>query len=140
MKRRVFIALGGIVALGVSAWHLPAQPAQHNAHVNWEADMPFADVPGKNIHIIELEFAPQDVARLHTHPGGEYGYVTQGTLMVKKGTEDYVAKHDGQPFSVDPKVPMTVKNSSDKIAKMISVVIHGTGEPHINYLDQDKHD
>jgi quercetin dioxygenase-like cupin family protein len=89
------LALLGAVALPIVAQE--AAPARTAPPVLLTA--PLAEAPGKNLVVVELNFAPnprppstpENHPRGHRHPGSVYVYVTQGA--VRLGVE-------GQPVQV----------------------------------------
>jgi quercetin dioxygenase-like cupin family protein len=79
--------------------------------------------PDKVVRIVRLNIEPHGMVERHCHSGEEIGIVAEGTLMLRVGDGDYVAKHQGQSFNVVAKTPMTVKNDSDGSALLYSVLV-----------------
>lgn len=92
--------------------------------------------PGREVTILLIELVPGGSSGLHTHPGDEYGTVTEGTLMVKIGDADFKPMTVGQTFSAPPYVQMEVMNSSAQPGKFFNVLILEKGKPAASPVKQ----
>lgn len=115
-----------IIALPVSVY------AQQRTGVNTRplVTQPVTGVPDKEILIVAVDFEPGGSSGLHTHPGDEHGTVIEGTLMVRSGKDgEFKTLTVGQTFTTPPNTPNELKNTSDKPAKIINVLILEKGKP-----------
>ena len=85
--------------------------------------------PNRELTILVIELAPGGSSGLHTHPGDEYGTVTEGSLMVRIGDAAFKPVTVGQTFSAPPDTPMEVMNQSAHPAKFYNVLILEKGKP-----------
>jgi quercetin dioxygenase-like cupin family protein len=79
--------------------------------------------PNKVVRIASLNFEPHGMVERHCHSGDEFGIVAEGTLMLRVGDGEYVAKRQGESFNVIARTPMTVRNDSDGSALLYSVLV-----------------
>jgi quercetin dioxygenase-like cupin family protein len=77
----------------------------------------------KAVRIAQLGIEPHGIVGRHCHSGDEIGIVTEGTVMLRVGDAEYEAKHQGEWFKVVPNTQMTVKNDTDKTARLYSVLV-----------------
>lgn len=90
---------------------------------------PVTGVPDKEMTILSIELQPGGASGLHTHPGDEHGTVIEGTLMVKVGDGDYKPVAVGETFTAPPNTPMGIQNTTDKVTRVINVLILEKGKP-----------
>ena len=94
---------------------------------------PLADVPGKNLVVVNLEWGPKSTNHFvaHRHPGSVFVYVTKGT--VRLGIEGQPVKlvHTGETFFEPPGALHAVgENASEtEPAAAIAVMIVPDGAP-----------
>ena len=94
---------------------------------------PLADVPGKNLVVVNLDWDPKSPRHFmaHRHPGSVFVYVTKGT--VRLGIEGQPAKlvHAGETFFEPPGALHAVgENASNtEPAAAIAVMIVPEGAP-----------
>jgi quercetin dioxygenase-like cupin family protein len=94
----------------------------------------FLPVPGTKERVTSLEFKPRATVRTHTHPGAEGGIVTAGRLMLKVANSPCTPFTAGQMFVVPPNTPMTVKNSTNQPATLMTLVVGYPPGHHIVYV------
>jgi quercetin dioxygenase-like cupin family protein len=94
---------------------------------------PLADVPGKNLVVVNLEWDPKSPGHFmaHRHPGSVFVYVTKGT--VRLGIEGQPVKlvHAGETFFEPPGALHAVGEnaSATEPAAAIAVMIVPDGAP-----------
>ena len=123
---KYLLAASCIIALPLSA------DAQQRTGINTRPliAQPVTGVPDKEIVIVAVDFEPGGSSGLHTHPGDEHGTVIEGTLMVRSGKDgEFKILTVGQTFSTPPNTPNELKNTSDKPAKIINVLVLDKGKP-----------
>jgi quercetin dioxygenase-like cupin family protein len=97
-RRRIALC-ASVAALSLTV----AAPAQERAPARTPTPLltaPLMDAPGKNLVVVDLNFAPNATpstldhhGRGHHHPGSVYVYVTQGTVRLAV---------EGQPVQIVP--------------------------------------
>ncbi|HET8699709.1 MAG TPA: cupin domain-containing protein [Gammaproteobacteria bacterium] len=100
---------------------------------------PLADAPGKNLVVVELNFAPNAKAPStpeqhppgHRHPGSVYVYVTQGAVRLGvEGQPVQVVKAGGSFFETVGAHHIISENASaTEPARAIAVMIVPDGAP-----------
>jgi quercetin dioxygenase-like cupin family protein len=94
---------------------------------------PLADVPGKNLVVVNLDWDPKSPRHFmaHRHPGSVFVYVTKGT--VRLGIEGQPVKlvHAGETFFEPPGALHAVGENASKTepAAAIAVLIVPDGAP-----------
>ena len=124
---KYFLLTISIVVLSIS--FAPAAERQGINVVTLVNGKDVTGAPGREVTVLLIDLAPGGSSGLHTHPGDEYGTVTEGTLMVKIGTDDFKPMTVGQTFSAPPNTPMEVMNTSAQPAKFYNVLILEKGKP-----------
>jgi quercetin dioxygenase-like cupin family protein len=121
-----------------------AEPARAGPPVLLTA--PLADAPGKNMVVVELNFAPNarqpstpdNHPRGHRHPGSVYVYVTQGSVRLGvEGQPVQVVPTGGSFFEAVGAHHIIAENASaTEPARAIAVMIVPEGAP-LTTLDPD---
>ena len=92
-----------------------------------------AEIPGKRLVVIELNFEPNSKEQVpaHRHPGSVYVYVTQGSVRFAINDEPARKIHAGQGFFEPAGALHTVAENASKTepAKAIAVMILSDGAP-----------
>ena len=92
---------------------------------------PLPEFPGKEAHMITVEYPPGSVDPVHRHDAHAFVYVLEGTIVmqVKGGTE--VTLQPGQSFYEGPNDVHVVGRNASKTepAKFLVVFIKKTGAP-----------
>ena len=99
-----------------------ADDEQHSPGVK-EVYIQRAVPPNTAVRIVPLRIEPHEMIGRHCHSGDEIGIVTEGTVMMQVGDAEYEEKHQGEWFKVDPNMEMTVKNDTEKTARLYSVLV-----------------
>ena len=128
-------AAGLFVAVAVDA----QQPAPERAGPPTLFSAPLADVPGKNLVVVELRFAPNAKEpstpelhpRGHHHPGSVYVYVTDGAVRLGvEGQPVQIVKAGGSFFEAVGAHHIIAENASaTEPARAIAVMIVPDGAP-----------
>jgi quercetin dioxygenase-like cupin family protein len=125
-------ALGGVAASVAQERPAPRGPATLFS-------TPLADVPGKNMVVVELTYAPnpdppstaEHHRRGHHHPGSVYVYVTQGAVRLGVEGEPVRVVKTGESFFEPPGAHHIINEnaSATEPARAIAVMIVPEGEP-----------
>jgi len=100
---------------------------------------PLADAPGKNLVVVELNYAPrpgppstpEHRGRGHRHPGSVYVYVTQGSVCLGVEGQPVRVVNTGESFFEPPGAHHIINEnaSATEPARAIAVMIVPEGEP-----------
>jgi len=125
-----------LLPLAVASLFISSAPAAERKGINVTrlVTKDVTGAPGRELSILVIELAPGGSSGLHTHPGDEYGTVTEGTVMVKIGDADFKPVTVGQTFSAPPNTPMEVMNTSTQPAKFHNVLILEKGKPSATFI------
>jgi len=82
-------------------------------------------------HVVQAraEFAPGVVAGKHTHPGEEFGYVIEGTLLLEVAGQAPRTVKAGEAFYVPAGVVHDGKNIGTGPAKVLATYVVEKGKP-----------
>jgi quercetin dioxygenase-like cupin family protein len=89
------------------------------------------DVPGKEVTMITVDYAPGGADPVHVHNASAFVYVLEGSIVMQMKGEKEVTLHPGETFYEDPEgVHLVGKNASDtKPAKFIVLLVKNKGAP-----------
>ncbi|HEY5742051.1 MAG TPA: cupin domain-containing protein [Terrimicrobiaceae bacterium] len=90
-----------------------------------------ANVPGKEVTMITVEYAPGGADPVHRHNASAFVYVLEGSIIMQMKGEEKVTLHPGDTFYEDPAgIHLIGKNASDtKPAKFIVLLVKDKGTP-----------
>lgn len=88
------------------------------------------DVPGKNVIMATVNYAPGQASDPHVHPGSVFAYVLEGEVISQLEGQEPVTYKTGDYWYETPKIGHLVsKNaSSTKPAKLLVWLLVGDGE------------
>jgi quercetin dioxygenase-like cupin family protein len=88
------------------------------------------DVPGKQISIVTVEFAPGAGNSPHRHPGSTIAYVLEGTVVSQVDPEKPITYHVGQCWYELPMHTHRIARNASKTrpAKILAVLISEKGQ------------
>lgn len=87
-------------------------------------------VPGREAIQFVADIAPGAVVGKHTHPGPEFGYVVEGTLVLEQAGQPPMTVNVGDSFHVpDRRVHWGKNGSPTKPVKVLGMVIGEKGQP-----------
>jgi quercetin dioxygenase-like cupin family protein len=89
-------------------------------------------VPDKVFTLITAEWPPGAATGRHTHPGDEYGTVSEGTLVTRQDGAEWKTIEAGQSYYVPAGVVHETKNAGDKPARSYNGFIVEKGKPRAN--------
>lgn len=126
----------GLVLLFLSAAKLMAQPPTVKELMSKD----LTDVPGKDVSMITVEYAPGGADPIHRHDAYAFVYVLEGSIVmqVKGGKETTLAA--GQTFYEGPDdIHLVGRNaSSTKPAKFVVFLIKRKGSSGFVLLPNEK--
>jgi quercetin dioxygenase-like cupin family protein len=134
MKRNLM--LGSVLTLGViigaTGGHLlGAQPAAFKATDLLRADV--VDMPGIEVVVTLVDFAPRATTGKHTHPGHEIAYVLEGSGVSEvEGEAPAVRKAGTVTYIPAKKVHESKNESPNEAMKVLVFRIHPKGQPIID--------
>ena len=141
------IAVACAIALSFPAAVLPQARPPERAPPKPLLTAPLADAPGKNLVVVELNFAPnpnppstaEHHGRGHHHPGSVFVYVTQGTVRLGvEGQPVQVVNTGGMFFEPVGAHHIVSENASaTEPARAIAVMVVPEGAP-LTTLDEEK--
>jgi quercetin dioxygenase-like cupin family protein len=91
-------------------------------------DLP--DVPGKQISMVVVDFAPGAGNSPHSHPGSTVAYVLEGSVVSEVDPGKPVTYHAGQSWYELPRHTHRIARNASKTrpARILAVLISGKGE------------
>jgi quercetin dioxygenase-like cupin family protein len=89
------------------------------------------DVPGKQVSVVTVDFAPGAGFRPHRHPGSVFVYVLEGTVISQVEPGKPVTYKAGEAWYEPPMhIHRVARNpSKTRPAKIIAFLIAGKGQP-----------
>jgi len=124
MARHIIAALL-IAPLGAAAQHAGAPHAAHDIVVKQLMTKALADIPGKEVLAITVDYPPGGADPIHRHDAHAFVYVLEGSIVmgVKGGKE--VTLKPGQTFYEGPDDIHTVGRNASKTkpAKFLVVLV-----------------
>lgn len=89
---------------------------------------PIAGVDGKEVIVSRVSFPPDTQLAWHWHPGEEFFYVMEGTIILKRRGEPDQLALAGDAHKIAAKVIHTGLVGEEG-AKLVIFRVHSTGEP-----------
>jgi quercetin dioxygenase-like cupin family protein len=92
---------------------------------------PLVGVPGKEVTMITVEYAPGGADPVHRHDASAFIYVLEGAVEMQMAGGEKVTLRPGQTFYEDPNgVHLVGRNASDtEPAKFVVVLVKNQGAP-----------
>ena len=89
------------------------------------------NVPGKEVTMITVDYAPGGADPVHRHNASAFVYVLEGSIVMQMKGEKEVTLHPGETFYEDPEgVHLVGRNASDtKPAKFLVLLVKNKGAP-----------
>ena len=89
------------------------------------------DIPGKEVTMITVEYAPGGKDPVHRHNAAVFVYVLEGSIIMQMKGGEKVTLHPGQTFYEDPKgIHLVGENASKtKPAKFVALLVKDKGAP-----------
>ena len=90
-----------------------------------------ANIPGKEVTMITVEYPPGAVDPVHRHNASAFIYVLEGSVVMQMKGGKKVTLHPGETFYEDPAgIHLVGKNASDtKPAKFLVFLVKEKGAP-----------
>jgi quercetin dioxygenase-like cupin family protein len=95
-------------------------------------------VPGKEVTMITVEYAPGGADPVHRHNASAFVYVLEGSIVMQMKGGEKVTLHPGDTFYEDPEgIHLVGKNASDtKPAKFLVVLVKEKGAPILTPVNE----
>jgi quercetin dioxygenase-like cupin family protein len=126
-----------VVACSVAAPNVYASEEANHAIVTQLLTKPVAEVPGKEMEMITVEYPPGSVDPVHRHDAHAMVYVLEGSIImqVKGGKE--VTLEPGQTFYEGPNDVHTVGRNASQTepAKFIVVLLKKQNAPILTVVE-----
>jgi len=134
-------ARAGISAAAATLLVLSLLSAAHAGEPGRVTDLltqPLADLPGKEVTMIAVDYAPGAVDPVHRHDASAFVYVLEGSIEMQMEGGEKVTLGPGQTFYEDPKgVHLVGRNTSDtKPAKFVVFLVKNQGAPILIPVDR----
>jgi quercetin dioxygenase-like cupin family protein len=125
--RLLVIALGTIVFLNP----MRTASAQEAVKVTQLMTKDLANVPGKEVTMITVDYAPGAADPVHRHNASAFVYVLEGSIEIQMKGGEKVTLHPGDTFYEDPTgIHLVGKNASNtEPAKFLVVLVKDKGAP-----------
>ena len=131
MKRKVIIfglVLGVGIAVGLIVSQLiNAQQPLPKTQIILTTDL--AGIEGKEGIIYIAQVFPGEVAGKHYHPGYQFSYVLEGSIIMEMEGKSPVTYKPGDAFYIPPRQVHYPRNEGNVRAKIVSFWIKEKGEP-----------
>jgi quercetin dioxygenase-like cupin family protein len=97
-----------------------------------------ANVPGKEVTMITVDYAPGAVDPVHRHEASAFIYVLEGTIEMQMDGGEKVTLGPGQTFYEEPnRVHAVGRNTSDtKPAKFVVFLVKDEGAPILTPVER----
>lgn len=128
-RARLFtlVALGAIVFLNPTLPGLAEDPVKVSELMTKD----LANVSGKEVTMITVDYAPGAADPVHRHNASAFVYVLEGSIEMQVKGGEKVTLHPGDTFYEDPAdIHLVGKNASNtKPAKFLVVLVKDKGAP-----------
>ncbi len=126
-RRALQASLGALATLMVSrTLDADAQPTRDRPVRSTEIfRQALPNIPGKEVIVVSVDYAPGAGSTKHRHPGPVFAYVVRGTIVSQFGTEPPVTYSEGEIWYESPgTVHSTCRNASETDpAKLITFFV-----------------
>ena len=127
-------------AIGVILFLSPALRAEEADKVKVTDLMTkdLVNVPGKEVTMITVDYAPGGADPVHRHNASAFVYVLEGSIEMQMKGGEKVTLHPGDTFYEDPEgIHLVGKNASDtKPAKFLVVLVKEKGAPILTPVNE----
>jgi quercetin dioxygenase-like cupin family protein len=117
MKLSIVIALSLLLACSAS------QAQQPMPKISPIMQEPITGQPDKEFVLLSIEWPPDSVGPLHTHPGDEYGFVVRGVYAVRELNGQWKTYTAGQGFHLPAGVVHEDKNMTVNTSTIHAYVV-----------------
>lgn len=115
--------LSGVIALSLLLACSASQAQQPLPKITPIMQEPVTGQAGKEFVLLSIEWPPDSVGPLHTHPGDEYGIVVRGVYAVRELNGQWKTYTAGQGFHIPAGVVHEDKNMAPSSATIHSYVV-----------------
>lgn len=94
------------------------------------------DVPGKQVQMITVDYAPGQESTPHVHPGSAFVYVLEGEVVSQLAGKGEVKYRAGDSWYEPPEVPHLVSRNASrtKPARLLVWLVTGENDPILRPL------
>lgn len=119
------------VVIAASAFATPAAFAAEHAVVTELLTKALAEIPGREMQMIAVEYPPGAVDPVHRHDAHAFVYVLEGTIVMQIKGGKQVTLKPGQTFYEGPNdVHIVGRNASNtETARFLAVFVKKQGAP-----------
>jgi quercetin dioxygenase-like cupin family protein len=122
-----------VITFGTIVFLNPMRPAsaQEVVKVSQLMTKDLANVPGKEVTMITVDYAPGAADPVHRHNASAFVYVLEGSIEMQMKGGEKVTLHPGDTFYEDPSgIHLVGKNASNtEPAKFLVVLVKDKGAP-----------
>lgn len=120
-----------VAVIGVILVSSPALRAEDGVKVTDLMTKGLANIPGKEVTMITVDYAPGAADPVHRHNASAFVYVLEGSIEMQMKGGEKVTLHPGDTFYEDPEgIHLVGRNASDtKPAKFLVVLVKDKGTP-----------
>jgi quercetin dioxygenase-like cupin family protein len=125
-----------MAALGVATALVCAWASAADAGAGGETATPvqrqrLPDMPGKQLTMVVIAYAPGQASAAHMHPGSVFAYVLEGEVTNQLEGQPAVTYKAGESWYEPPRAPHLVsRNASDaKPARLLAILVTDEGAP-----------
>ena len=122
LKKKTALVIAMVLMAGAAAWAGDA--------VSILMKRPLAEVAGKEVTVLTVDYAPGGVSDAHVHPGSVVAYVLEGAVVSQLEGEKTVTYTKGQSWYESPKTPHVVSKNASKTepARLLVFLLSQEGE------------
>jgi quercetin dioxygenase-like cupin family protein len=117
-----------VVLIATPLWAQQAPPLKVTILI---PQTPITGVPDKEFVLLTTEFPPGVSTGRHTHPGDEFGTVTEGAVMTSQEGGDWKTVTAGQSYYVPANIVHETKNVGSEGAKAVNAFVLDKGKPRV---------
>lgn len=120
--------------LSLALWIVAGMALAHDGGEETTAPLqrqPLADVPGKTVLLVRVDYAPGQSSKAHVHPGSVLAYVLEGEVVSQLQGQPPVTYRAGESWYEPPGMPHLVSRNASATApaRLLAWLIVADGAP-----------
>jgi quercetin dioxygenase-like cupin family protein len=125
MTRNQFIS--GAAIMAITAVCVAQKPASNFKELQRH------EIPGTNLEGVTttVEIPPGAVSTRHSHPGEDFGYLIEGTIVLMVDGKPPLTVHAGETFFTERGHIHNARNIGTTVAKAVDVYVIDKGKPGV---------